>query len=100
MAEDVRDRPGTPESPDVWISADVKVDHLRFRRTPETETTFRGNSGLMSVSGTERENLPRESEEGVVYRDVRVKLKIAGELADAGRFREQTNEERQNRRNA
>lgn len=74
-------RSDVSETPDIEITADVKTQRLRFEKTPETEVRFRGNSEHESVSGTERENLPERVERGVTYRDARVQLRIANEVA-------------------
>jgi hypothetical protein len=68
-------------TPDVEISAGVKTRRLRFERVPETEVKFRGSPERESVSGTERENLPESVERDVTYRDARVRLRIASEVA-------------------
>jgi hypothetical protein len=53
---------------------------LRFEKGPETELRFPGYPEDQAVSGTERENLPREVEEDVTYRDSRIRLRSAGRL--------------------
>jgi hypothetical protein len=68
-------------NPDIEILADVKAERLRFEEVPDTEVRFRGYPERRSVSGTERENLPDEVERNVVYRDIKVSLRIASELA-------------------
>lgn len=69
------------ETPDIEITADVKTRRLRFEKVPETEVKFRGSPERESVSGTERENLPERVERDVTYRDARVRLRIASEVA-------------------
>lgn len=71
-----------PEDPDIEFTANVKARELRFERVPENEVRFSGSPGRESVSGTERENLPEEVEEGVTYRDARVRLRIASKVTD------------------
>lgn len=70
------------ENPDIEFTATVKARELRFERVPENEVRFRGSPGRESVSGTERENLPEEVEEGVTYHDARVRLRIASKVTD------------------
>ena len=72
----------TLKRPDVELTAEVKSRWLRFEKVPETEITFPGYPEDQSVSGTERENLPREVEEDVTYRDSRIRLRSAGSLVD------------------
>ncbi len=60
----------------------MRAERLRFEEVPDTEVRFRGHPERRSVSGTERENLPDEVERNVVYRDIRVRLRIASELAE------------------
>lgn len=71
---------GKPRNPDVEVNASVKMRALRFEQVPETEVRFRGNTERDSVWGSERENLPHGAREGVVYRDARVRLRIASEI--------------------
>ena len=86
----------TLKRPDVELTAEVKSRWLRFEKVPETEITFPGYPEDQSVSGTERENLPREEEEDVTYRDSRIRLRSAGSLVgdestpgkDGKRYRE------------
>ena len=70
-----KERSITPESPDIELTADVKARELRFDEVPETE--------VHPPAQTERENLPeqvRPEHEGVTFRDIRVRLRIANEL--------------------
>jgi len=66
--------------PDVELTAGVKSRELRFEKVPETEIRFPGYPEDRSVSGTERENLPGEVEEDVMYRNSRIRLRSAGRL--------------------
>ena len=70
------------DKPDIEILANVKTRELRFEERPETEVRFSGNSRRESVSGTERENLPRTVEPGVTYRDSKVRLRIASAIVE------------------
>jgi hypothetical protein len=73
-------QPDTLKRPDVELTAEVKSRELRFEKVPETEIRFPGYPEDRSVSGTERENLPGEVEEDVIYRDSRIRLRSAGSL--------------------
>ena len=75
-----KEHPETLKRPDVELTAEVKSRWLRFEKVPETEIRFPGYPEDQSVSGTERENLPREVEEDVTYRDSRIRLRSAGSL--------------------
>lgn len=75
-------QPDSLKRPDVELTAEVKSRELRFEKVPETEIRFPGYPEDQSVSGTERENLPREVEEDVTYRDSRIRLRSAGLLGD------------------
>jgi hypothetical protein len=68
------------EQPDIEIGAAVRAKRLRFRRVPETEVEFTGDTERDEVSGSERENLPDEVEPGVTYRDVRVRWRAAARI--------------------
>ena len=56
---------------------------LRFEEAPDPEVRFRGSTRRNSVWGSRRENLPEEVQEGVVYRNTRVRLRIASEILDS-----------------
>lgn len=68
------------QTPGVSLTAEAKVRRLYFERVPETGTRFWGQRERETESGTERENLPEESQRGVVYRDVHIRLKTIGEI--------------------
>ena len=72
-----------PHKPDIELTANVKARELRFEEVPETEVRFPGRPERESASETDRENLPEEVEPGVIYRDPRVRLRIATALAAA-----------------
>ncbi len=70
-----KERSVAPDRPDIEIAANVKARELRFEEVPETEVN--------PPAQTERENLPeqvRPEHEGVTFRDIRVRLRIANEL--------------------
>jgi len=73
-------RPDAFEMPDVELIADVKSRELRFEKVPKTGVYFPGYPEEKSASGTDRENLPRPVEEGVLYRDSLVRLRSAAQL--------------------
>jgi len=69
-------------NPDIDFTANVEARELRFDEVPETKVRFWGHPELDSVSGTERKNLPEEVRQGVTYRNVSVRLRIATKLVD------------------
>jgi hypothetical protein len=71
---------GKPQNPDIALDADVRMRELHFERAPEPEVCFWGNTRCSSVWESQRENLPDEVQEGVVYRNARVRLRIASEV--------------------
>ena len=73
---------GRPQNPDIALDADVKMRELRFEKAPDPEVHFRGNTKRNSVWMSRRSNLPDEVQEGVVYRDAGVRLRIASEAID------------------
>jgi hypothetical protein len=73
-------RPDAFERPDVELTADVKSRELRFEKVPETGVRFPGYPEDRSASGTDRENLPKEVEKDVLYRDSLVRLRSAAQL--------------------
>lgn len=82
MSPGSKKRLDEPKNPDIEFTANVKARELRFEEAPENEVRFSGSPGRESVSGTKRENLPDEVEEGVTYRDARVRLRIASKVTD------------------
>jgi hypothetical protein len=86
---------GKPRSPDIALDADVRTRELYFEEAPEPKVRFRGNTRRNSVWGSRREELPDEVQEGVAYRDARVRLRIATEIvnSDPG-FRNSSDKER------
>ena len=73
---------GKPRNPDIAIDAGVEMRELRFEKVPDPEVNFRGNTRRNSVWTSRRTNLPDEVEEGVVYRDAAIKLRIATEVVE------------------
>ena len=73
---------GKPQNPDIAIDANVRMRELRFEKVPDPEVYFRGNTERNSVWASRRANLPDEVEEGVVYRDAGVRLRIATEIVE------------------
>ena len=74
---------GNPRDPDIALAADVKMRELRFEKVPDPEVRFRGNTMRNSVWRSSRENLPDRVQEGVVYRNAGVRLRIASEIIDS-----------------
>jgi hypothetical protein len=73
---------GKPQNPDIALNADVRMRELYFEEVPNSEVDFRGNTGRTSVWKSRRENLPNEVREGVIYRNARVRLRIATEIVN------------------
>ncbi len=74
---------GEPQNPDIALDAEVRMRELYFEKAPEPEVCFRGNTRRNSVWESKREELPDEVQEGVVYRDAGVRLRIASEIVDS-----------------
>lgn len=72
----------TSERPEIEFTADVRARELHFDEVPSPEVRFVRRDERESDWHTERENLPDEVREGVVYRDARVRLLIASEIHD------------------
>lgn len=88
---------GSPEkrTPDVSLTAEAKVERLHFERVPDTGTRFWGQDERETKSGTERENLPEESREGVVYRDVHIRLEIIARITGVEQGRLEKEEQKE-----
>ena len=70
--------------PDVEIAAAIKADELRFESAPKVEVVPYANAPADLKYESERENLPDQVEEGVTYRDVAVRWRVAVRLRDEG----------------
>jgi hypothetical protein len=73
---------GNPQNPDIAFNAEVRMRKLYFEEVPDPEVRFRGNTMRNSVWKSSRENLPDRVREGVVYRNARIRLRIATEITD------------------
>jgi pyruvate/2-oxoglutarate dehydrogenase complex dihydrolipoamide acyltransferase (E2) component len=58
----------------------MEARELHFEEEPQTEVKFWGHPERNSVSVNERKNLPEKVRQGVTYRDVSVRSRIASEL--------------------
>jgi hypothetical protein len=74
---------GNPQNPDISFNAEVRMRKLYFEEVPDPEVRFRGNTMRNSVWKSSRENLPDRVREGVVYRNARIRLRIASEIIDS-----------------
>ena len=74
---------GKPQNPDIALDADVRMRELRFEEVPDPEVYFQGNTRRNSVWESKRENLPDEVQNGVIYRNAGVRLRIASEISDS-----------------
>ena len=74
---------GHPRNPEIAFEATERVRELHFDEVPTLEVRFRGSTMRNSVWESSRENLPDRVRNGVVYRDARVRLRIATEMVDA-----------------
>jgi hypothetical protein len=74
---------GEPLNPDIALDAEVRMRELHFEEVPDSQVHFRGNTGRNSVWKSRRENLPDEVQEGVIYRNARVRLRIATEIINS-----------------
>ena len=73
---------GKPRNPDIAIDAAVEMRELRFEKVPDPEVNFRGNTRRNSVWTSRRTNLPDEVQEDVVYRDAKIRLRVATEIVE------------------
>jgi pyruvate/2-oxoglutarate dehydrogenase complex dihydrolipoamide acyltransferase (E2) component len=75
-----QDGAGGVGNPDINFSASVKARELQFKEEPQTKVRFWGTPERNSVSINERKNLPEKVQQGVTYRHVSVRSRIASEL--------------------
>lgn len=78
---------GLPDTSDADISieATVTIEEMTFEAVPNPTVEFTGSPGRRTVWETERINLPKPVQPGVIYRDVTVKLVIASWFDDVDR---------------
>lgn len=67
--------------PDVAIIAVVHARELQFELVPKTNVTFTDPRNA-NVWTTDRENLPKEVQPHVLYRDIGIRLTITSTLPD------------------
>jgi len=72
-----------PQNPDIALDAGIKMRELYFEEVPDPEVRFRGNTERNSVWESRRENLPDEAQEGVVYSNAEVRVRIASEIVNS-----------------
>jgi hypothetical protein len=70
----------TDPRPDVEIAAAVSAEELRFECKPQVDVVPYANAPADLEWESQRENLPEEVEEGVTYRDVAVRWRVAVRL--------------------
>jgi hypothetical protein len=63
--------------PDLDFFTSVKAKELRFGRVPEKKVDYYGEPADETEVEVERDNIPEEPEEGVTYRDVKVRWSVA-----------------------
>jgi hypothetical protein len=63
--------------PDLDFFTSVKAKELRFGRVPEKKVRYYGEPAHETEVEVERDNIPEEPEEGVTYRDVKVRWSVA-----------------------
>ena len=69
------------QQPDVAIIAVVHAKELKFEIVPETNVKFSDPRNI-NVWVTDRENLPKQVEPNVIYRDIGIRLTITSTLPD------------------
>ena len=74
---------GKPQNPDIALDAGVRMRELHFEEVPHPAVDFSGNTGRTSVWKSRRENIPDEVREEVIYRNARVRLRIATEIVNS-----------------
>ncbi|WP_227870304.1 hypothetical protein [Streptomyces otsuchiensis] len=68
----------------------MRADRLRFGEVPDTEVRFAEGPGVVSGSGSERENLPDAVQADVRYDDVLVRYTLASRIDDENDDQEET----------
>jgi hypothetical protein len=63
--------------PDLDFSTSVKAKELSFGRVPEKKVDYYGEPADEREVEVERHNIPEDPEEGVTYRDVKMRWSVA-----------------------
>src|SRR5919202_933961 len=85
-AEESPQRGGAGAQPDLSITARVTARELRFEKVPNPKVDFTGRPRRETVWESERENLPKQVQPGVTYRDIGITLRITSVFADIDRI--------------
>ena len=72
----------TERPPDVEIAAGVSADEVRFECRPRVEVVAYSNVPASVEHDSQRDNLPDQVEEGVPYRNVSARWRVALRLRD------------------
>jgi hypothetical protein len=67
---------------DVEVDARIAADEVRYLEKPRTRTRVTGTPEPRRHEFTKRENLPDPVEPGRTYRNVRVRRRVGGRLAN------------------
>ena len=73
---------GEPQYPDIALDAYAKMSELSFEEVPGPGVEFKGSTRRNSAWKSGRETLPDRVQEGVVYRDAEIRLRIATEVIE------------------
>lgn len=71
---------------DVAITARVEAKELKFEVVPEPDVKFFGTPERKTEWSSDRKNLPKSVEPGVIYRDIGITLKIVSVFSDIDRI--------------
>ena len=71
-----------PGAPEVELVATVRASSLVFDEVPKLDAILRGKGARRLAWKAERVNLPERPDPGFVYRDVVVRVTVAGDLDD------------------
>ena len=81
--------PPPATEPDVAIVTNVRASEVRFAEVPEVRVSVYGDVNgqpAVTVSRTDRDNLPSEVQPHVTYRDAGIRLTITSTLPDIERI--------------
>lgn len=74
------------ENSDIVITAIVRAKELKMEIVPTPTVEFPGTKTRQTVWEADRENLPAQIEQGVVYRDIGIRLRIYSRFSEIQRI--------------
>ena len=83
-----------PETADISFTASVTAREVRYQAVPKTRVRFTGNPARRTDSRTTRQNIPKNVQPGVTYRNVGLRVRVHSAFEEIERRDAKTGDER------